>query len=593
MIVPASIRTRIDSALGVIASDMVIRGGTLMDVYTGRMLPGRFVAIKDGWITYVGPEGEHCIGKETKVIDAGGRVLCPGYIDAHTHLITYWNMADFLSYAIPCGVTTLVTESESYAFVAGAVGFRAFLDQIRDRPINIFALIPPMVCLSPSLAPRLITAQEVREFLEDPNVIGLGESFWQGTIAADEKRILELITATLEAGGSVEGHGAGAYDRKLAAYIATGVQSCHEAVSTDDVLSRLEHGLYAMIREGDIRRDLDIIAPLRGAIDIRRLILVTDGTNPGLLKDRGYLVDVIQRAVDMGFRPVEAVQMVTLNPAEHFGLDHLTGGIAPGRLADILILPEEGIMMPDVVISRGRIVAERGEVRADLVYRPYPEFLLNTVSVEPVSPSDLAIAANDRGAGVLLRTIDIQPGGLVTKEGKAAPKIEGGNFVPDPERDLLKIVFIERVSGEGKRFAGFIRGWGLKEGAVATTLCWDSAAIVAVGANDTDMALAINRVIELHGGTVLWVGDRARVEIPFEVGGFISTLKIPDLAARMDSFKKAVKGLGCKLPFAHLTLNVLTTAAIPFIRMTEKGYYRFKENDYAPLVSQEPLSPKV
>ncbi|MFH1083747.1 MAG: adenine deaminase C-terminal domain-containing protein [Pseudomonadota bacterium] len=569
-----------DTALGREPADTVIKDGVLMDVYTGRILPGRSVAIKGEWIAYVGPDAGHTIGEKTEVIEADGRLICPGYIDAHTHLATYWDIADFLAYAIPCGITTHFTEAEAYAFILGAEGFKAFLDQIENQPVKIYALIPPMVSLSPASEPLLITKDEIKALLEDPRVMGLGESFWQGTIMRRDNRVLDLIQETLKTGKSVEGHAAGAFDRKLAAYVGAGALSCHEAISTDDVLSRLELGLYAMIREGDIRRDLEIILPLKEKVDLRRLILVTDGTNPIDLVKGGYMIDIIQKAVDLGFKPIEAVQMVTLNPAEHFGLDHLIGGIAPGRYADILLLPEDGVMKPELVISGGRIVARNGETAVEIPATPYPGALLKTVRVDPVSSSDLAVPAHGQGD---IRTIDIQPGGLVTREGKATPKVVNGQLEADPERDLLKIVFIERTSGRGEKFVGFIRGWGQKKGAVATTLCWDAGAIVAVGANDHDIAAAINRIIEIQGGAVLSVGGTFLAEIPLNIGGFMSQLKMPEIARRLEAFQKAVASLGSTLTFTHLTLNVLSTAAIPFIRMTEKGYYRFKENDFVNL----------
>ena len=569
-----------DTALGREPADTVIKDGVLMDVYTGRILPGRSVAIRDRWIAYVGPDAEHTIGEKTEVIEADGRLICPGYIDAHTHLATYWDIADFLAYTIPCGITTHFTEAEAYAFILGSEGFKAFLDQIENQPVKIYGLIPPMISLSPVSEPLLINRDKIKDLLKDPRVMGLGESFWQGTIMTRDNRVLELIQETLKAGKSVEGHAAGAFDRKLAAYAGAGALSCHEAISTDDVLSRLELGLYAMIREGDIRRDLEIILPLKDRIDLRRVILVTDGTNPIDLVKRGYMIDVIQKAVDLGFKPIEAVQMVTLNPAEHFGLAHLMGGIAPGRYADILLLPEDGVMKPELVISEGRIVAENGETAVEIPATPYPGELMKTVRVDPVSSSDLAVPAHGQGD---IRTIDIQAGGLVTREGKATPKIVNGQLEADPERDLLKIVFIERTSGRGEKFIGFISGWGQKKGAVATTLCWDAGAIVAIGANDHDLTAVINRVIDLQGGAVVSVDGAFLAEIPLNIGGFISQLKMPEIAHRLEAFQKAVASLGSTLTFTHLTLNVLSTAAIPFIRITEKGYYRLRENDFVNL----------
>ena len=573
------VRKLIDTALGNHPADLVVRDGVLMDVYTGRMIPHRSVAMVDEWIAYVGPDAEHTIGKTTKVIEADGRILCPGFIDAHTHLITYWNIADFLTYAIPCGVTTFFTEVESQAFVLGAKGVEAFLDQIKDRPVKIYALIPPMVSLSHSSEALHITRDQLSNLLQDQRVMGLGESFWQGAILTRDSRVLDLMQDTLAAGKSVEGHSAGAFGPKLAAYVAAGAGSCHEAISTEDVISRLELGLYAMIREGDIRRDLEIILPLKDKIDFRRVILVTDGANPSDLMVQGYMNDVVQKAVDMGLEPMDAVRMATLNPAEHFGLADRIGGISPGRYGDLLLLPEPGIMKPDLVISKGRIVAEKGSICVSIPEVPYPEIFRNTVKVKPISAIDLRIPESFLATDGMVRTIDIQPGGLVTREGRAAPRIHDGQLAADPEKDLLKIVFIERVTGRGNRFSGFVRGWGQKNGAVATTLCWDAGGIIGIGSNDEDLAQAINRLIEIQGGATLFAEGHLLSELPLRVTGYISELKIPEIAERLENFQESVAALGGTMHFAHLTMNVMTTGAIPFIRMTEKGYYRFREND--------------
>jgi len=577
------LRKLADTALGKHPADLVVKNGVLMDVYTGRILPGRSVAMVDEWIAYVGPDAEYTIGGETEVIDAGGRIICPGFIDAHTHLINYFNINDFLSYAIPSGVTTLMTEVESYGFALGAEGVKIFLDQVDPCPIKMFVLVPPMISLSPATKSLMVSKEQLAGLFEDPRVIGLGESFWQGTILTRDNRVLDLMAETQRIGKSVQGHAAGAFDRKLAAYVATGVESCHEAISTDDVLNRLEMGLYAMIREGDIRRDLEIILPLKDKVDFRRMILVTDGTNPSLLLKAGYLHDVVQKAVDLGINAMDAVRMVTLNPAEHLGLDTLIGGIAPGRHGDLLLLGDLGNMKPEVVISKGKVVAEKGRMRIAIPDTGYPEALMNTVKAAPISPLGLKISKSLSDKAGQVRTLNIQPGGLVAREGRAAPRVMAEQLMADPENDLLKIVFVERISGRGETFVGFVRGWGQKRGAVATTLCWDAGAIVGIGENDEDLAHAVNRVIEMQGGNAVVVDGTLKMDIPFRAGGYVSELKMPELAERLNRFQKTMASLGVIPDFALLALSVLTTAAIPFIRLTEKGYYRFRENDFVGL----------
>lgn len=572
-------RRLVQTALGHHPADMVIQDGTLMDVYTGQMLPHTSIAVLDQWIAYVGPDAGHCMGEHTKVIEANGRIMTPGYIDAHTHLSYQFDLTDFLNYAIPGGTTTYVTEVEDYAFVLGADGFRIFLDQARDRPVKVFSLIPPMVTLSPASRSRYITREETRALLKSDQVIGLGESYWQGAILTPDNRILDLIQETQAAGKSVQGHAAGAFDKKLAAYAAAGAASCHESISTDDVLSRLTLGYFVMVREGYIRRDLDIISAIANTLDARRLGLVTDGTTPELLMAQGYFVDVIQKAVDLGLDPVRVVQMATLNPAEHLNIDHLVGGIAPGRMADILILPELGRMTPDLIIANGRVAAQNGKCTASLSKVPHPARFKQTMQIDPLSASDLRLRVQTASTPESIRTIDIQANGLVTREGWAKPPVADGEMLTDPEHDLCKCVFIERATGTSERFIGFIRGWGQSTGAVATSLCWDAAGLMAIGTTDEDLARAINRVIGMQGGTALVQDGASLVEIPCEAGGYVSGMAIRDLTHALTRFQQAVTEMGCGLDAAHLTLCTLTSAAIPFIRMTEQGYARFREGD--------------
>jgi len=578
------LRKLADTALGKHPADLVVKNGVLMDVYTGRMVPGRSVAMVDEWIAYVGPDAEYTIGPETDVIDAEGRVICPGYIDAHTHLGNYFDFSEFLSYAIPSGVTSVLTEMDSYSFALGVEGVKAFLEQIEFCPVRIYVAAPPMISLSPVTESLRITKGQLAELLNHPLVIGLGESYWQGAILTSDSRVLDLMAETRKMRKSIQGHAAGAFDRKLAAYAATGVESCHEAISTEDVLNRLEMGLYAMIREGDIRCDLEIILPLKGKVDFRRIILVTDGTNPGLLLKKGYLQDVVQKAVDLGIAPMDAVRMVTLNPAEHLGLDHLIGGVAPGRSGDLLLLEDLKNMKPEMVISRGRLVAEKGHMAILVPDAAIPKRLLNTVNAEPISLAGLTLHKSLTNETGQVRTLDIQPGGLVAREGLGVPKVSGEHLLADPEKDLLKIVFMERISGRGEAFVGFVQGWGQKRGAVATSTCWDAGGIVGIGENDKDLADAVNRVINIQGGAALVVEGRLEAEISFRVGGYVSELKMPELAVELDNFQKIMALQGVIHDNALLSLSVLTGAAIPFIRMTEKGYYRFRENDFVGLI---------
>ncbi len=573
-------RKLVETALGNESADLVIRNGILVDVYTGRLIPNRSVAVSGKWISYVGQDADYAIGENTSVIEADGRIISPGFIDGHTHVSTFFNISDFLEYAIPGGTTTYITEADSYGFAMGATGFKVFLEQIKNRPVRFFCTVPPMVSTSPASSAIAITRDELRELLQLEQVIGLGESYWQNTVFAKDNRVLELMQEAIKAGKSVQGHAAGAADKKLAAYASAGVVSCHESVSPEDIVNRLEMGFWTILRQGYIREDLASIASLIGNIDFRRCILCTDGIDSEYLLNRGYFNDVIQKAIDLGVQPVEAIRMASLNPAELFHIDHLVGGISPGRYADIIILPGPDKIKPDIVISDGRIIADKDGVKVNLDRIPYPKEIYKTINIPFIGPENLSVSVSTCSVKGTVRTMDIQANGLVVKEGSSKVSSADGKILTDPANDLLKAVFIEKTSGRGKMFTGFVRGWGMKRGAVATSQIWDASGIVAVGSSDTDIALAVNRVIEHQGATVLALDGSIIIDIPFPVGGYVSDMRVEDIASAMSSFQQKTTELGSKLRSAHLTLVVLTSAAIPFMRITEKGYFRFRENDY-------------
>ena len=304
-------RNLVETALGNRKADLVIRHGELVDVYTGRVLPNYSVAVSGSWITYVGPDADYAIGENTRVIDAEGRIVSPGFVDGHAHIANFFDIADFLKYAIPGGTTTCITEVESYGFGLGVQGFNIFLDQIKDRPVKLYCTVPAMVSTTPASGHFAIQPDAIRELLQRKEVLGLGESYWQNAILTTDNRILELMQETVKAGKSVQGHAAGAAGKRLGAYACAGAVSCHESVSPEgNSVHRLEMGFWTFLRHGYIREDVGSLKTLIGKIDLRRCILCTDGINPETLLKRGYFNDGIQHAIDLGVPPVEAIRDV-------------------------------------------------------------------------------------------------------------------------------------------------------------------------------------------------------------------------------------------------------------------------------------------
>ncbi len=323
-----------DVAQGRQPADLAIINARLVNVYTGEILENQAVCTCEETIAYVGPDGGVADNAAT-VIDAAGATLIPGLIDGHTHVAWLFTAGEFLRFAAAGGTTTVITETLEPYPVAGIDGVRDFLASLKDQPIKFFATAPAMV--STSRKAMAIEQADLEDLLTRDDVVGLGESYWQGVL--QNRDLFTPIFETARAHGkTLEGHTAGARDGKLQAYAACGVSSCHEPIRAEEVLDRLRLGIHVMIREGSIRRDLAEIAAIREVLpDTRRLILTTDGISPADLLEMGYMEYLVQKAIDCGFDPVVAVQMATLNVAEHFGLDDRIGGIAPGKYADLVL----------------------------------------------------------------------------------------------------------------------------------------------------------------------------------------------------------------------------------------------------------------
>ncbi len=585
---PEQVKVLMAAAMGKVAADLVVRRAALVNVYTGEVIEDSTVCVKDRWIAYVGKEAPALIGTGTRVIDAAGKVLAPGFIDGHTHLVWLFSIPEFVRCAAPGGTTAVVAETMEAYPVAGVDGVLDVMASFAGQPIKIFGTAPTMA--STSRAASGVDPGDLENILSLEDVVGLGESYWQAVLQ-DPDRYLPAMDAALNRGKTLEGHSAGARGGKLCAYLAAGVSSCHEPITAEEVLDRLRLGLHVLIREGSIRRDLAAIAKIREyGVDTRRLVLSTDGVSPADLIEKGYMEYVVQKAIDSGFPPVAAIQMATLNVAEHFGLDSIIGGIAPGRCADMVLLPELSRIEPEIVISNGRVIAENGELVVEPRVHVYADASRNTVRLpEPAVPGHFAVPAGKGEGTVRVRVIDMITD-LVSREAHLEMAAKGGFVAADPENGILKVAAVDRRIVPGKTFTGLIRGFGLKKGAFAASSAWDTSDIVAVGASDEDLAGAVNRIAALRGGAVLFVEGRVVEEIPLPVLGIISDLPMNALAEKLSALRRTLSSLGCPFADPLLSLVALTGAAIPFIRICEEGLVDFKTGQtVGVLVDENPL----
>ncbi|MDP2727640.1 MAG: adenine deaminase C-terminal domain-containing protein, partial [Dehalococcoidia bacterium] len=555
----ADLATLAKVALGQQEADLVLRDGTLLNVFTGELLEGYSVAIKGERIAYVGKDASHALGSNTRVVDARGQYLVPGFVDGHTHLVdNTCTIAESLRFMIPGGVTTIATVMAGVGNVLGFPGLSHFLRVLEEQPIKIFALVPSMAPPYPELEQSTgVSEEELARLLGSPQVLGMGEVFWF-RVLGDPEGVADLFSQCLRDGKVLEGHLPGLQGTRLVACAAAGVSSCHESSSVDEALERMRLGLYAMVRQNAQRRDLEAISQMRVApLDFRRMVLVTDGAWPGDLLAGRHLGYVAQRAIDLGFDPVKVIQMVTLNPAEHFSLDGSIGAIAPGRYADILLLPSLKKMEPHLVLSNGRPVARDGRLLVELRKDEYPAWAFATVHLpQKLEPEDFAVSVCDEWSKAKVRAIQMEEG-IITREVIVTLPVVRGRVLSRPKEDVLKAAVINRHDGKGRRGVGFVRGLGLRSGAFASTISRETCNIVVVGADDEDMAMAVNRLREIQGGLVVCQGCQVIEEIALPIAGIMSTWTLESVVQGMEAIQGAVASLGCPVPEPFSVLQVI------------------------------------
>jgi adenine deaminase len=569
-------------ALGREKADLAVVNARLVNVFTKEILDNSSISIKGKWIAAVGNDLKYSIGAKTEVIDARGKIVIPGFIDGHTHLAWSYTAFEFLKFAIKGGTTTIITETMEPFPVSGYDGVVDFLESLKDQPIKIFSTAPFMASISD--AARGISIETLKKLLFRDDIVGLGESYWQSVLQHTDQS-LPILHETLLSGKSLEGHSAGASINKLNAYIAAGISSCHEPIKTDEVLERLRLGLYVMIREGSIRRDLEEISMIKDfGVDLRRLILVSDGVEPKDLLEKGYMEFIVQKAIDCGFDFITAIQMATLNVAEHFSLDGIVGGIAPGRYADLLVIPDERTIEAQYVISNGQIISQNGKLLKQPRRHAFSKQSMTSVHLtRNFNASDFAVIIEKAAEKVEARIINMVTD-LVTSELNMTVSVVDGQIRQDISSDILKIAAIDRTNNPGKIFTGLIKGFCLNKGAFACSASWDTTDIIVIGADDADMALAVNRIFDLQGGAVVSVNGKIEAELPMPVFGILSDLPMEQIAKKTENIKNKLSELGVPFPDPLLSLITLTGAAIPFLRICEEGLVNLKNGKTVGLI---------
>ncbi|WP_415184790.1 adenine deaminase [Phaeovulum sp.] len=581
-------------AMGRVPADLVIRGGQWVNVHTREVLPGHDVAVVAGRFAYIGPDAGHCIGPDTKVIEAEGRYMIPGLVDGHMHIESgMLTPAEFAAAVIPHGTTTMFTDPHEIANVLGLSGVRMMHDEAALQPVNIFTQMPSCAPSAPGLETTgfEISAEDVAEAMGWPGIIGLGEMMnFPGVVAGDAKMLAEMA-ATMRAGKTVGGHYASPdLGHRFAAYVAGGAADDHEGTCETDAIARVRQGMRSMMRLGSAWYDVEtqITAVTERGLDPRSFILCTDDCHSGTLVNEGHMNRVLRHAIACGCDPLIALQMCTINTATHFGLERELGSITPGRRADMILTSDLRTLPIEQVIARGVTVAKDGVLKVPCPHYDWPAAARQTVNLgKRLTADDFAIRAPGGANTVTARVIGVVENQAPTKALTAELGVAEGLVSADPAIDIAQIALVERHRGTGGVVNGFVSGFGYQgRMAMGSTVAHDSHHMIVVGTDREMMAAAANRLGEMGGGITVWKDGAEIAAVPLPIAGLMSDAPAAKVAAAAQRMVAAMAECGCSLNNAYMQHSLLALVVIPEIRISDLGLVDVTRFQLTPLFKE-------
>ena len=555
-------------ARGIEKADLVIKNGNIINVLSEEIHKGD-IAVSDGIIAGIGKNYE---GK--KEIDAKGAYISPAFIDGHVHLESSMLLPhEFAKAVVPCGTTTVITDPHEISNVLGLHGISYMHEAVKNLPLNVYTMLPSCVPATPYETSGFdLNSYDLALLIDSPWVLGIAEMMNYSGLLNLDKNVLAKLDLAKEKGKRIDGHAPFLSGKDLCAYAASGVKSDHECTNPEEATEKIRLGMYIMIREGTAARDLDALIPVLKEKNTRKCMFVTDDRHPKDLKV--HINDMVRRAVDAGVDVIKAVQIGSLNTAEYFGLKN-QGAIAPGYRADMLILPDLKTFKPDTVIKDGKIVAENGELLKSFAKFEKPS-VRSSINVRWIEKKDFEI----KGTSKFVNTIEIIPHQLVTKSSVCEAKFENGLLNSNTDTDTLKILVMERHRATGNTGKGFVKGFNLKTGAIASTVAHDSHNMIIVGTNDFDMYTAAVELVKMQGGKVVVKDGKVIAKLPLPIAGLISDKDFDYVVKHCEELNRAVKELGCTLDDAFMTMSFLSLPVIPELKITDKGLFSTKKWDF-------------
>jgi len=582
--------TLIDVVMGRRPADLVLRKGTWVCVQSGEFVPDTDIAIKDGHIAYVGPDASHTITKDTLVLNAEGKYMVPGLLDGHIHVESgMLTVTEFVRAVLPHGTTGMFIDPHEIANVFGLKGVRLMADEAARQPVHIWVQVPSCVPSSPALETpgAEITAEDVAEAMQWDNVIGLGEMMNYTGVAAGNSKMLAEMETTRNAGKVIGGHYASTdLGPAFHAYAASGAEDDHEGTRLEDAVARVRQGMYAMLRYSSAWHDVaaQVGAITKLGLDSHRFILCTDDSHAGTLVNDGHMDRVVRHAIAQGLPPMTALQMATINTAEHFGVSLEVGMIAPGRWADILLVDDLKDFRVERMLARGQVAADNGELLIDLPKVEYPEWATKSVHLKhALTADDFRLRTTLKTGRATCNVIGVIENQAPTEHLKMAVPVKDGEIqIP---AGLAKVALVERHHKTGIVQLGLVSGFGLTEAcAIASTVAHDCHHMLVIGTNETDMAIAANKLAETGGGQVVVKKGKVIGLVELTIGGLMSNERAEKVAKKVDSILEGFRACGSMLNNPNMTMSLLALVAIPEMRISDKGLVDVAHFTFRPVI---------
>ena len=567
-------------AMGDKKADLVLKNCNLLSVYTREIIPKIQIAIFNDRIAYVGSDTSHTLGPKTRVIDVKDKYVSPGFADPHLHIDQFVLPSEFVKKALLCGVTSLFSDPIDVVSVGGYRGFQEFLKQGENLPIRIFQVVPGGLPVDAKFSnSNSLSLSQEKLAVKHPHVLGLGEVFSWTKVTLREPKTMKSLSAMLERDCIINGHTAGAADKKLNAYVSSGVLSCHEPINFDQVLERLRLGMWIMIREGSIRRDLKEIIPhvLSHGTYINRLMFCSDGLNPLDITKFGHIDHCIRESIKLGLKPIDAITMASKNNFDYYKMEKDLGGIAPGKLADILIFDDLKSFKPSQVFVGGNLVVSNGNIITPIKKKPISEWIKKTVKLKKFSKNDFLIKSKNKD--VHANTIFMETE-IITKIGSVQLKSVDGHVSASLDSDVWKVAAFDRIHGTNRHAIGFLENFGADIGAFASTWSFHENDMIVIGSNDSDMAVASNHIVKNQGGLVVVKSGKILASLPLQFAGIISTESFEKVTSNFEKINNSIIDSGCSFSRPHLIPLFLPFLALPSIRILSSGIVDVKKRRY-------------